>query len=120
MVGLQFGNTVTDEPHAAVVGRQTGRCGVEQERAQHADAPVGVIEGEARRLELGDRRPDALEEEVGQTAYGAPPNEHPHHLVAVAPQPGGQREGLREVAPTLTLYGKEVTHGQPLSCSSAS
>lgn len=114
-VGLQHGDAVADEPHAAVEGGQPRRGGVEQERAQHADAAVGVVEGEARRLEFDDRRPDALEKEGGKCPHGAPSDEHLHHLVSVTPQHGGQRKGLREVATALALYGKQVTHGSSSS-----
>ena len=109
-VGLQLLDPASDQPHAAVEGLEPPGNGIGQERAEHADAPVAAVEGEARGFEFGDRGADAFEEEVGEPPFGAASDENADHLVAVAAEDAGEREGLGQVTAPFSLNGEQVTH----------
>ena len=109
-VGTECLDPVADQVHAAVEGPQPLRGNIAQQRAEHADRPVVVIEGKLRGFEFGDRSSNLRTEKGRQRAQGAAAHEDSDKLMAVATEHLCQRKRLREMSPPLSLYSKKEPH----------
>ena len=103
-----FRNGLFEETDATQIGRDAEH--IISHATRQRVSFVGRSREEVRTLKAFNRRMDMTTEEIRNLTRETFPHQHFHHFVSITPQDILQRNALRQMSTSFTLYNKNTLH----------